>query len=410
MKKCAELDNLFCVSPWTEIHINQNGDITYCCQSKEFVGNIKDMTIRQAFNNRFYKNFRMQTLYDQPNVGCNLCADNEKYSKYSSMRFSNQKIIDGLEHQGLSKIQNYSLADDYSPKKIVLDFSNACNLRCTMCSPGRSTGWIKDAKHLLKTFDKSIIDQVVYIPPGDMNMSIDGEKFVDENLDSLLASSIVEVSGGEPFYHQGFIYLLDKLVENNYQGQLTLITNATLIKEKHINLLRKIPKVSIIVSADGVNDLYPYIRPSIPFGKYEWDTVGKTVLDLHKEFYVQISYTVQVLNLYNIKEHIEFCRDNRIQSFLNNPLTNPKYLNLSNHPDIEYRQYLSNYIKENMRTVDKSNHSELHSIMYMLDQPYTDYNREQWALFCKVTKELDKYRKTNILNYIPQLEEYWVND
>ena len=46
--------NTWCVSPWTEIHIDQEGEMVYCCQAKDVVGNVKTDTIKEIFNGRDY--------------------------------------------------------------------------------------------------------------------------------------------------------------------------------------------------------------------------------------------------------------------------------------------------------------------------------------------------------------------
>ena len=60
------------------------------------------------------------------------------------MRYQQQETYEA----NLDPIQP-DITKDYKIQKFKIDFSNACNLRCTMCSPHRSTGWFKDAKMLM---------------------------------------------------------------------------------------------------------------------------------------------------------------------------------------------------------------------------------------------------------------------
>ena len=65
---------------------------------------------------------------------------------------------------------------------------------------------------------------------------------------------MLEVSGGEPFYHPQFLYMLDRLVEERWQGRLNIISNITLLDDELINKLSKL-KTSMSISIDGIGDL-----------------------------------------------------------------------------------------------------------------------------------------------------------
>jgi len=134
----AKLSNGFCVSPHTEVHIDLFGEIGFCCQHKKgLFGNIRDVTAIDAFNSKLYAQSRKDTLNNKWATGCGNCIESEKDSEWSH-RFSQQVEFD-----------NSNFNTD-SIDKFSIDFSNACNLRCTMCSPLRSTGWYKDATELKK--------------------------------------------------------------------------------------------------------------------------------------------------------------------------------------------------------------------------------------------------------------------
>ena len=98
----------------------------------------------------------------------------------SGMRYNNY-----AEFKSMTKFQPGTL------RKIKIDFSNACNLRCTMCSPHRSTGWYKDAKVL----DKELGDEVgraIFNPKGrEYGLS---DSVVDDNLQEFLNCELIDVS------------------------------------------------------------------------------------------------------------------------------------------------------------------------------------------------------------------------
>ena len=386
LSRKPDKDNTYCVSPHNEVHVDQEGRIGFCCIHKGFVGNIRDMSIKEAFTSEQYKLARAQSINNEPMNGCELCINGEKATT-SGMRYNNY-----AEFKSMTKFQPGIL------RKIKIDFSNACNLRCTMCSPHRSTGWYKDAKVL----DKELGDEVgraIFNPKGrEYGLS---DNVVDDNLQEFLNCELIDVSGGEPFYTPQFNYLVDKLIEHKYKGQLKIITNLTLVKPNIIEKLKKL-NTKLIVSMDGINELYEYMRPSTPFGKYKSKEITDRILHNQHHFDIGISYTPQLLNLYNIAQFARWADQHILAAgVFNSPLAYPRYLRLSVHPDVEYKELLANYIEEHFSLIHCS------SLVHSLRVKRTEQDEKDWIFFCKTTEILDKQRKTSILNYIPKLKTYW---
>jgi hypothetical protein len=73
---------------------------------------------------------------------------------------------------------------------------------------------------------------------------------------------------------------------------------------------------------------------------------------------------------------------------------------MSVHPDVEYKKELANFIEINYPT--------LTALIHSLRIERTEEDIDDWKFFCKTTDILDKHRKTSIINYIPELEPYWI--
>lgn len=395
-------DNKWCASPWTEVHIDQEGRIVFCCQSHNIVGNIMDVKLNEIFNAHEYKTARYNTLNNVWPKGCDFCIAQEKKGPWSQ-RYAQQSPYDNEFDQVDNIPDNPQVI-----QKIKIDFSNACNLRCTMCNPHRSTGWYKDAKFLLENLGKEAY-RAVFIPNNrEYGVSQD---VVDNNIDAFLNAKLIDVSGGEPFYTPQFKYLVDKLVENNYQGRLKIITNLTLLDDEYLEKLKLI-KTSFVVSADGIGDLYEYVRPSTPFGKYKGVDIQKRIIDLHQSglYGVAMSYTPQLLNLYNILPFISWAEENKLLRnkfnlgmLFNGPLSKPEHLSINTHPDMDYKLYLADILDKHPKRSE-----QISGLIHRLKAPRTDEDEDNWKFFCKATDLLDKHRKTSILNYIPELEKWWV--
>tara|TARA_B100000989_G_scaffold90050_1_gene65146 strand:- start:782 stop:2065 length:1284 start_codon:yes stop_codon:yes gene_type:complete len=415
-------ENTWCASPWTEIHIDQGGEMVFCCQAKHVVGNVNENSIKEIFNGREYKKARLETLSNIWPKGCELCERAEKVSN-RSMRYQQQESYES----NLNIIQP-DINKDYKIQKFKIDFSNACNLRCTMCSPHRSTGWFKDAKMLMDSdLTRKEISRAVRITE-----KVKGEPYtietygipssvIDDNLDIILDTKMIDISGGEPFYTPQFKYLVDKLVEHNYKGRLKVITNLTLLDQEYVEKLKNI-NTTLIVSMDATGHLYEYVRPSTPFGKYKGKDIQNKIIELKHEhgFDMAISYTPQLLNVYNIQEYVHWLQEAKIKPrhefMFNGPVTSPRYLTIAVHPDTDYKLRLADMLER-----DFGNTSRLNGVINLCRKPrdsevinygpsdnHTEI--ENWKFFCKITEMLDKQRKTSILNYIPQLEKYWVSN
>lgn len=404
-------ENTWCVSPWTEIHIDQEGEMVFCCQAKDVVGNVKTDKIKDIFNGIEYKKARQMTLTNVWPRGCHLCERAEKVVN-RSMRYQQQETYDGNLDPIIPDITK-----NYKIQKFKIDFSNQCNLRCTMCSPNRSTGWFKDAKMLMDSeLTRAEVGRAVHVQQKDDTLPYSIEKYgiptsvVDDNLDIILQTKMIDISGGEPFYTPQFKYLVDKLVEHSYKGKLKVITNLTLLDKEYVEKLKNID-TTLIVSMDATGDLYEYVRPSTPFGKYKGKDIQNRIIELRHDhgFDMSISYTPQLFNVYNIQDYLDWLKiaNLRMKSefMFNGPVVHPRYLTIAVHPDINYKMRLADILEKNF---GKS--GRLDGVINLCRKPRDEEEFDNWKFFCKITEMLDKHRKTSILNYIPQLEKYWVKN
>jgi MoaA/NifB/PqqE/SkfB family radical SAM enzyme len=415
--------NTYCVSPFNEVHINSWGKVRFCCQHFGIAENVNNTTLQDAFQAFEYKKARLDVLAGRWAKGCDMCIRDEESQK-TSTRIDNYDVFNNLDFP----------KDNFGKKiqKIGIVFSNSCNLRCTMCDPHKSTGWYKDAKVLEDTLGNDVRRAIQEGTPTGLGWDETSEfglplDFVDKNLETILNSAIIDCGGGEPFFMPRFTYLVDKLIENNYKGRLKIITNLTLLQDDMIKKLKKLHNVGIVVSTDGINDLYPYMRPSTPFGKYKGKTIQDKIIKYQDVFNMNISYTPQLMNVYNLKEYIEWLEENIANSerfknvapkpsdkgftyrntnfsynnFLNKSVTSPRYLRISVHPDTEYKNELADWL-------EARDAKSFQSLIYQLRMPQSMDDINDWKFFCKTIDILDKHRKTSILKYIPELEKYWI--
>jgi MoaA/NifB/PqqE/SkfB family radical SAM enzyme len=400
--KKATSENTYCTSPWNEIHIHATGKVRMCCQHEGIDKNINDVTLSEAFGDIEYHNARREVMSGIWPIGCSQCEKSEEHSG-SSMRYVNTTKTNNQE------TWHPTFGIPGLIQRIGIDFSNACNLRCTICDPNKSTGWYKDAKMLHNALgEKESWRAYNHASSNSYGIQID---FVDKNLTTLLKAKQIECGGGEPFYIPQFTYLVEKLIEHNYQGRLKIITNATLLKPKMLKKLKDL-NVDFIVSMDGTGHLYPYMRPSTPFGKYTWEEIEQKIINITKEFGITISFTPNIINIYNIPQYIEWVQEKIVKpnngidwwkgKFFNEAVTSPEYLRIAVHPDEDYKHRLADMLEA------RSDGNYFSDIIMQCRKPRTDKEIDDWKFFCKTTDLLDKHRKTSIIKYVPELEKYWI--
>jgi sulfatase maturation enzyme AslB (radical SAM superfamily) len=113
----------------------------------------------------------------------------------------------------------------------------------------------------------------------------------------------VSFIGGEFFFSKDNIPLLEKAIERNLK--INIVTNATILLPRHIDLLKQANNVDIQVSLDGIDDSYNFMRYPAT-----WDVVKDNILLLKKTLPKQslhINTVAQPLNMQHIAPLMDWC-------------------------------------------------------------------------------------------------------
>lgn len=286
------------------------------------------------------------------NKTCKSCIDAEKLGITSTR-------LQLLSRQDLTTNDGIKILD-YRP-------DNLCNLKCRMCDSKSSS--LISKENLIKI----------------------NEYYTDDIYD-IDFSNVEEIKlvGGEPSISKKIHKLLDWLITKNYNRNIsvTVTTNATNANKAWIFLLSQFKKCNVIISVDGTEEVYNYIRTNA-----KWKHIVKN-LEIYESCDFDISYQVTG-SMYNIP-----VVDKWIQWFDNKksyiyPVEGKKFLELSSLPD---------HIREkNIEFILKVN-NPLSSVIYeMLSQSTFDPTSHQ--NFVEYTKKLDTIRKTDISNVHPIFKE-----
>jgi MoaA/NifB/PqqE/SkfB family radical SAM enzyme len=390
----------YCPIPFSEMFIRPDGRVLICCDTQKAVGNVNSTSLSEIFYSNFLQDVRKTFKNGERHRICNKCWDREDKIGDSFRSSHNQ---DGsIEMLSGNKYTNYKDFAQHATtriRKIKVDFSNACNMKCPMCNIARSTGWLKDWEKFNGVFKSSTDADVNYLnrPLNEQAMVETVAQlpisFIDDNWEHFINANLIDLSGGEPFYMPQVKYLLDRLEKERYNGVLKVITNASLI-EPFIDKLAKF-NCKLVISCDAHGeDLYPIARPS----------VGKTIswqkftdnLKLLREAKVGhgFCYVPQLMNIHNIEDWLDWVDENYDSDVnkLGLPLYRPNHLRIEHYPNEDYKHKLAERLEHRHWS-----RFDAHNFRALIQQLRMPAVAEHYETFLTYMARLDELRNTNFM-------------
>ncbi len=265
--------NIFCNTPWYELHIYWDGSLGICCQEhhklyhkSESQYNIARMSILDWFNSEPVRKFRIDILGHQRLTECHRCYIEEDHGGNSRRLKSNQKSAiftrtafdDSLQQSpGYTKFLHSAKHDGHTtslPIDMHIDLGNFCNLACKMCNPEASSTiaaqevkWgIQSSRQYLGT--DWTRNQTVW----------DGFKQQLLNLDKL---NNIHFMGGETLLTDRFEDLVDTCIKHKrFDLCFSFVTNGTVFRPELLSKLQLFRRVGIEVSIETVDAHNAYQR------------------------------------------------------------------------------------------------------------------------------------------------------
>jgi sulfatase maturation enzyme AslB (radical SAM superfamily) len=250
------------------INLKATNELTYnqCCLSTTDLQIPADQT--SVWTNGMLSDIRQTNNNDIWLDGCWQC----KHMESAGIRSFRESMIDKF---GITK--NLS-----GPQRIDLLFDRSCNLACRICGPNSSTYW---EKHLI---DNNLAIRTNVIPPNNLET-------ITKMLSALDLSNLemVQFCGGETLlgntYWKTAQTIADLVPDSRNKIELGFQTNATQpIDEKYYSLIEKFKTVKFILSIDGVNDRFEYLRwPA------KWNQMVDNILTLREKLPSNVMFLVQ---------------------------------------------------------------------------------------------------------------------
>jgi sulfatase maturation enzyme AslB (radical SAM superfamily) len=302
------LNKTMCILPWIHLHPWPNGKTLLCCESpyEEAVGNIRENSLKEVWNNDKMKQIRLNMLDGKECSECTRCYEKEKHGLESLRVTSNKNWLESHNDKVLATNEDGSLDD---MKIVYLDFrfSNVCNLKCRYCGPELSSNWYQDA--VKSQYSATPTEQVIQI-----RKDVDG--FMDEFLPMLEHIEQIYWAGGEPLLMDEHWAIMNHLVDiGKTDIRIFYNTNFTTLKyKKHsmTDLWKKFSHISVGASLDASGARAEYQRKGT-----KWNDIVANRKQLKEEcpdidFYV--SCTLSAYNAHHIADfHAEWVVEGLIE-------------------------------------------------------------------------------------------------
>jgi len=368
-----------CYAPWHSILVRFNGDIVPDGVYKERYGNVLKSplnTVLDSITASYTKDSIRNGVLPPECVQCTL---KEASVGHSRRLFFRDILNPMLENTNYDYSKNFT--DIYF---LEFNMSNICNLKCRMCNGISSSAWVKD-EIKLANLDSDYQRPVDHPEFGYTNKSEQIIERLFEDPTPLMNLRYLSIKGGEPYMEPANKKILQKFIDLGIAQNITLdwTTNGTIVDDEVHALAKQFGHTKWTVSVEGTDGLYEYIRGGKNFTFAQLNENLK-----HYNFdRVIIAVTVMAYNISHLDKLYWWFEENKKDNwsiYFNNVVAQPAYLNPQILPNnildkIDFRFPNINYTSKD--------------------------DSKQLELFVKYTKDLDKLRNENVLNYCPELKE-----
>jgi MoaA/NifB/PqqE/SkfB family radical SAM enzyme len=375
----------FCILPWIHFFHEPNGEFSPCCSAnKQAVsfGNLRDFaTVDDIINSPAMRQVRKDMLADQQNPACANCYRQESFGIESFRLSKNNNIAESGLDQLLANTDADGTLHNFQIQYWDARFSNICNLKCRMCGPGYSHTWAQEenrkvnGSYIISAHDTTVWHDII-------------SKYGD-----LGKLKEVYFAGGEVFFQQEHWLMLDHLRQLGMQHiRLTYVTNLTRLTMNQYNIedyLTYFTNVLFVVSMDGVDSVFEYIRSGSNWIKFtnNLETVRKFNIN------IRFNIVVTIYNILSLHKVFDFIADNGFDKYDVTVANSPDYQVIANLPT-ELKDIATQRLERYPRARPVLN--------FMMQSPITN-----WSTVIANTNKLDDVRGENVLDVVPEFKPYW---
>lgn len=266
----------YCAAPWRGLHINQTGDVKFCCAGKPgILGNLNTASLEQCLQSPAAQQLRRQISQGHLPEYCTVCVERERFGGQGERHWHNSINAD-FDVKHASPLE-------HAPSLVDVRWNTTCNLRCNYCDSRSSSQWA--AYHGIRV-DSSV-----------RSYSTQVHDYV-----SLHRQSIREVAmvGGEPLLLPDNIEFLRVIPPTSI---VTLITNLNVDLESNrvFEKLKNRKRVGWSISFENIGKRFEFVR----YGA-DWDLLEHN-LDIVQDLWRRQQQWGGVHAVYSIYNATRLC-------------------------------------------------------------------------------------------------------
>ena len=274
-----------CRYAWSHLDFKKGG-YAPCFRFKNYPGywdiSGDDQLPSQVINNHDFISVRRQLRNNQWPKGCLDCQrqESEGMSSYRTRSLE--------EENNPNQLDKVFTPVDYDSdiaiiKDLQLKMSRACNFNCRHCDSASNSSFEKLGRQFpeIENELKVKYDFNHITPAGNNKIVIPTDEVMDDLFENVMSSvEQLEFSGGEPFYQIEMYKTLQRLIDEDFAKNITLVynTNMSMLEHKGYSVKELWPqfkKVNVTCSMDGTGNLFNYFRTG---GDYQ--TVVNNIIEI----------------------------------------------------------------------------------------------------------------------------------
>lgn len=391
----------FCILPFIHLSTRVDGNIAPCCRSMDTIGNIKESTLQEVWNNENIQKLRQQFLNNEKPEGCSVCWKMEDQGS-KSMRQSMNQVRENMLPATLAKKMPFAIP------VLELKLSNLCNFRCRTCKPDLSTTWMKDWSAVSDEYDAIGMKWKT-----GRQENYDNDQFLEDIIRLGPSLEIIEFAGGEPLMDPMHYKVLDALQPFAHNIQVKYSTNLSKLTYGKYNALEAwtaFKGVDISLSVDGYPELNQYIRTESNNKALE-ENLKLVKKELGEKLEGRVALCYSAWNTLGLPESYDYFTFDLDMPVHGNIAWAPKFINPQVLPqelkDIVVQKY-NTYLKkvQNYKTSNNNKKRIERFITQNKNWLVAENKSSEFESFIRYSKKLDSSRGTDLFEVVPEFENY----